>query len=188
MAIEYLKRASKTPESEAANAQQLVADMLAKIRQGGEQAVRDYARVLDKWTGDIVLTKGEIERRTRHIPAQAKQDIDFATAQVRRFALAQRASVRDFSIELLPGMQAGQKLVPVNVAGCYVPTGRYAHIASAYMSIATAKAAGVPTVIASSAPVQGDGVHPKVLYAMNAAGADIFMTLGGVQAIAAMAF
>src|SRR5947209_9992823 len=89
---------------------------------------------------------------------------------------------------MLPGIHAGQKLVPVDVAGCYVPTGRYAHIASAYMSIATAKAAGVPTVIASSAPVQGDGVHPKVLYAMKAAGADIVMTLGGVQAIAAMAF
>jgi sulfopropanediol 3-dehydrogenase len=89
---------------------------------------------------------------------------------------------------MLPGMQAGQKLVPVEVAGCYVPTGRYAHIASAYMSIATAKAAGVPTVIAASAPFEGEGIHPKVLYAMHVAGADMIMTLGGVQAIAAMAF
>jgi sulfopropanediol 3-dehydrogenase len=188
MAIEYLKRASKTPETETANAQQVVADILASIRRGGEQAVRDYARTLDKWNGDIVVTPEEIERRTRDIPAQVKSDIEFATAQVRRFALAQRESVRDFAVEMLPGMRAGQKLVPVDVAGCYVPTGRYAHIASAYMSIATAKAAGVPTVIAASTPFQGEGIHPKVLYAMKVAGADIILTLGGVQAIAAMAF
>jgi sulfopropanediol 3-dehydrogenase len=188
MGVEYLKRASKTPETETADAQTVVADMLATIRQGGEQAVRDYARTLDKWTSDIVVTGKEIERRTRDIPAQVKSDIEFATAQVRRFALAQRESVRDFGLEMLPGMHAGQKLLPVGVAGCYVPTGRYAHIASAYMSIATAKAAGVPTVIASSTPFDGEGIHPKVLYAMKVAGADIIMTLGGVQAIAAMAF
>ncbi|HEX3182677.1 MAG TPA: histidinol dehydrogenase [Beijerinckiaceae bacterium] len=188
MGVEYLKRAGKTPETETANAQAVVVEMLAAIRRGGEQAVRDYARTLDKWTGDIVVSEAEIEQRTRDIPAQVKGDIEFATAQVRRFALAQRESVRDFSVEMLPGMQAGQKLVPVDVAGCYVPTGRYAHIASAYMSIATAKAAGVPTVIACSAPFQGAGIHPKVLYAMKVAGADIVMTLGGVQAVAAMAF
>jgi sulfopropanediol 3-dehydrogenase len=187
MGTEYLKRASKTPETETANAQAVVAEMLTAIRRGGEQAVRDYARTLDKWTGGILVDEEEIERRTHDIPAQVKRDIEFATAQVRRFALAQRDSIRDFSLELLPGMQAGQKLVPVDVAGCYVPTGRYAHIASAYMSITTAKAAGVPTVIACSAPFQGAGIHPKVLYAMKAAGADIVMTLGGVQAIAAMA-
>ncbi len=187
MAIEYLKRASKTPETETANAQAVVAEMLAAIRHGGEQAVRDYARTLDKWTGEIIVGEDEIERRTHGIPAQVKRDIEFATAQVRRFALAQRDSVRDFCLEMVPGMQAGQKLVPVGVAGCYVPTGRYAHIASAYMSITTAKAAGVPTVIACSTPFEGAGIHPKVLYAMKVAGADIVMTLGGVQAIATMA-
>jgi len=188
MASEYLKRASKTPESETANAQAVVTEMLAAIRCGGEDAVRNYAETLDKWRGDIVVTADEVERRTRDIPAQVKSDIDFATAQIRRFALAQRESVRDFSVEMLPGMRAGQKLVPVDVAGCYVPTGRYAHIASAYMSIATAKAAGVPNVIACSAPFQGKGIHPKVLYAMKVAGADTILTLGGVQAIATMAF
>src|SRR6478672_3618733 len=188
MGVEYLKRAGKTPETETANAQAVVVEMLAAIRRGGEQAVRDYARTLDKWTGDIVVSEAEIEQRTRDIPAQVKGDIEFATAQVRRFALAQRESVRDFSVEMLPGMQAGQKLVPVDVAGCYVPTGRYAHIASAYMSIATAKAAGVPTVIACSTPYKGEGIHPQVLYAMEVAGADVVMTLGGVQAIAALAF
>ncbi len=96
--------------------------------------------------------------------------------------------MREFSVELAPGVVAGQRLIPVNVAGCYVPTGRYAHIASAYMGVATAKAAGVPTVIACSTPYRGEGIHPQVLYAMKVAGADAIMTLGGVQAIAAMAY
>ena len=188
MAVTYLKRALKTPESESAAAQTVAGDMIAAIRQGGEKAVRDFAQSLDGWSGDIVVTPDEIERRTHAIPESVKRDIEFATVQVRRFAQAQRESVRDFTVELVPGMQAGQRLVPVNVAGCYVPTGRYAHIASAYMSIATAKAAGVPTVIACSTPYRGEGIHPEVLYAMKVAGVDVVMTLGGVQAIAAMAF
>jgi len=172
-------------------ARKVAADMIAEIARGGEQAVRDYARQLDQWSGDIVVTPAEIARRTREIPADVRRDIDFATAQVRKFALAQRESIREFETEVHPGLTAGQRLIPVNVAGCYVPTGRYAHIASAYMSVATAKAAGVPTVIACSTPYRGDGrndgIHREVLYAMHVAGADVIMTLGGVQAIAAMA-
>ena len=192
MSIEYLKRAAKTPETETAAAQKVVGEMLAEIEKRGEAAVRDYALKLDQWAGDIIVTSAEIERRTRGIPATIKRDIEFATEQVRRFAIAQRESSREFSTEVCPGLIAGQRLIPVNVAGCYVPTGRYAHIASAYMSIATAKAAGVPTVIACSTPYRGDGrnegIHAEVLYAMNVAGADLIMTLGGVQAIAAMAY
>jgi sulfopropanediol 3-dehydrogenase len=117
-----------------------------------------------------------------------KRDIEVAAERVFRFALGQRQSIREFESEIIEGLTAGQKLVPVNVAGCYVPTGRYAHIASAYMSIATAKAAGVKTVIAASTPYQAEGIHPYVLYAMKVAGADVILTLGGVQAIAALAF
>ncbi len=188
MPIEYLKRATKTPETEAENARAVVAEMLAAIEAGGERAVRDYAEQLDRWSGPIVLAPDEIERRAAAVPPSVRRDIEFATDQVRRFALAQRQSIADFSVELLPGLTAGQRLVPVNVAGCYVPTGRYAHIASAYMSIATAKAAGVKTVVACSTPYRDEGIHPYVLYAMKVAGADKIMTLGGVQAIAAMAF
>ncbi len=188
MANEYLKRAAKTPETEAGNARKVAGDMLADIELRGEAAVREYAAKLDRWTGDVVVSADEIERRTRDIPAPVKRDIEFATEQVRRFANAQRESIREFSVELQPGLIAGQRLVPVNVAGCYVPTGRYAHIASAYMRIATAKAAGVPTVVACSTPYMGEGIHPQVLYAMKVAGADVMMTLGGVQAIAAMAY
>jgi len=187
MATRYLKQASRTRESESAEARKVVADMLGEIDRRGEAAVREYAEKLDRWTGEILVAPGEIERRTRDIPAGIKRDIEFATGRVRRFAQAQRESLREFALEVAPGLLAGQRLVPVNVAGCYVPTGRYAHIASAYMSIATAKAAGVPTVIACSAPYRGEGVHPQVLYAMQVAGADMVMTLGGVQAIAALA-
>lgn len=188
MAITVLKKANKTPETETESARAVVSEMLAAIAERGEAAVREYALKLDGWSGDIVVSSDEIERRAREVPEAIRRDIEDATANVRAFALAQRRSVQDFEVELTPGLVAGQKLVPCNVAGCYVPTGRYAHIASAYMSIATAKAAGVKTVIACSTPFQGQGIHPHVLYAMKVAGADIVMTLGGVQAIAAMAF
>jgi len=188
MSIVYLKQATKTPESESGNARQVAEDMLTEIDRGGEQVVRDYAAKLDGWSGDIVVTDEQIDRRTRDIPPAVKRDIEFATERVRRFALAQRESVREFSTEVHPGLIAGQRLIPVNVAGCYVPTGRYAHIASAYMGIATAKAAGVPFVVACSTPYRGEGIHTQVLYAMKVSGADAILTLGGVQAIASLAY
>lgn len=188
MSISYLKKATKTPETETANAQQVVRTMLAAIEAEGEEAARRYARELDRWSGPMIVTQEEMQRQAEALPARLKTDIDVAVARVRRFAETQRDSVHDFEIDLMPGLRAGQKMVPCNVAGCYVPTGRYAHIASAYMSVATAKAAGVKTVIACSAPYKGLGMHPAVLYAMRAAGADVIMTLGGVQAIASMAY
>jgi sulfopropanediol 3-dehydrogenase len=187
MALTYLKRAAKMPASVAEPARKVVADMLAQIGQRGEEAVRAYALELDRWSGDIVMSRQAIEQQVQDVPTTVRRDIEWAIARVRDFAMAQRESIRDFQVELAPGLVAGQKLVPCNVAGCYVPSGRYAHIASAYMSIATAKAAGVQTVIACSAPFQGKAIHPYVLFAMRAAGADVVMTLGGVQAIAAMA-
>lgn len=187
MSTTYLKKASRTPETETATAQKVVADMLARIGAEGEDAVRDYARTLDGWTGPIVVERAEIDRRAAEVPAQARRDIDFAIAQVSRFAEAQRDSLREFSTELHPGVSAGQRVLPVNVAGCYAPAGRYAHIASAYMGVATAKAAGVKTIVACSGPFRGGPMHPHLLYAFDRAGADVILTLGGVQAIASMA-
>ncbi|HQT64536.1 MAG: histidinol dehydrogenase [Acidocella sp. 20-57-95] len=183
----YLKKASKTAETQTGTARQVASEMIAAIEAGGEAAVVKYARELDQWDGPIIMDQRDIAKRTAEIDARTRKDIEQAVANVRRFAKAQRDSVSDFSVEILPGLTAGQKMVPCQVAGCYVPTGRYAHIASAYMSVATAKEAGVKTVIACSAPYRGEAVHPSVLYAMQVAGADIIMTLGGVQAIAAMA-
>ncbi len=186
--ITYKKRATKTPESETATAQKVVSEMLAKIEANGEAAVREYAKQLDKWDGDFVATQAQIEENARQVPAQVKKDIDFAIDQVYRFAVAQRASLKEFQTELHPGVTAGQRVLPVNVAGCYAPAGRYAHIASAYMGVATAKAAGVKTIIACSGPFRGGPMHPYLMYAFDKAGADTIMTLGGVQAIATMAF
>jgi len=183
----YLKKADKSAESNVLEAQKVVNDMLTNIDKNGEQAVRDYAAKLDNWHGDILLSNSDINAITSGVSQSVKDDIDFACKQVYDFAKAQRDSVVEFHTKN-NGVEAGQRLLPVNVAGCYVPTGRYAHIASAYMSIATAKAAGVPCIIASSTPYQGKSVHPYVLYAMQTAGADHIMTLGGVQAIASMAY
>ena len=187
MATTYLKRASKTPETETAQAQQVVAAMLADIERGGEAAVLDYAHKLDGWSGEVVMSRQEIERRSAEVPPSVRRDIDFAIRQVSDFALAQRRSLGEFAVELHPGVTAGQRVVPVNVAGCYAPAGRYAHIASAYMGVATARAAGVRTIVACSGPFRGGPMHPYLLYAFDRAGADVIMTLGGVQAIAAMA-
>ena len=109
MAITHLKRAAKSPETETATAQRVVAEMLAAIRTNGEAAVRAYAEKLDKWSGEIVVAPAEIERRTRDIPAAVKRDIEFATEQVRKFALAQAQSIREFAVELHPGVTAGQR-------------------------------------------------------------------------------
>ncbi len=183
----YLKKASKTPETETATAQKVVSEMLAEIGKNGEAAVRAYAKKLDAWDGEIVLTRAEIDRRAAEVPADVKRDLDFAIAQVSAFAHAQRESLQEFNVELHKGVTAGQRVLPVNVAGCYAPAGRYAHIASAYMGVATAKAAGVKTIVACSGPFRGGPMHPYLLYAFDKAGADVIMTLGGVQAIATMA-
>ena len=184
----YLKRAAKTPQTETATAQAVVTGMLAAIQQGREQAVRDYALKLDQWSGDIVMDGAAIDAALREVPAGVRRDIDFAVRQVSDFATAQRRSIAEFSTTLHEGVSAGQRVLPVNVVGCYAPAGRYAHIASAYMTVATAKAAGVRTIVACSSPFRGGGMHPYVLYAFKAAGADVILTLGGVQAIATLAY
>jgi sulfopropanediol 3-dehydrogenase len=187
MGTTYLKKAAKSPATETATAQKVVTEMLAEIGARGEDAVRAYAKQLDGWSGDIVLGRAEIDRRAAEVPAEVKRDIDFAIRQVSDFAQAQRRSLAEFSVELHRGVTAGQRVIPVNVAGCYAPAGRYAHIASAYMGVATAKAAGVKTILACSGPFRGGPMHPYLLYAFDRAGADVIMTLGGVQAIATMA-
>ncbi|CAN1537901.1 HisD Histidinol dehydrogenase [Burkholderiaceae bacterium] len=188
MPIKFLKKASKTPETETSKAQEVAHAMLRRIEQEGEAAVKDYAQELDHWSGEIVMSEADIAAVIKTVPVTVKRDIDFAVRQVHDFAVAQRKSILDFSTSLHAGVTAGQKVIPVNVVGCYAPAGRYAHIASAYMTVATAKAAGVKNIIACSSPFRGGGIHPYVLYAFKAAGADVIMTLGGVQAIASLAY
>jgi sulfopropanediol 3-dehydrogenase len=162
--------------------------MLSAIEAGGEDKVREYAAKLDNYTGNIVVTPEEIAAATAKVPQQVKDDIQFSYDRVRGFAEKQRAALVDFEVELSPGLFAGQKQIPVATAGCYVPGGRYSHVASAVMSVATAKAAGVDHVIACSPPKPGAGVNPAIIYTANLCGADTILALGGVQGIAAMAF
>jgi sulfopropanediol 3-dehydrogenase len=189
MTVQHLKRAAVTAPADGEDTTALVRTMLRTIEAGGEGAVASYSRDLDGWAPEsFVVSAAEIEEAGRLLSAQARADIDFSLRQVRRFAAAQRETLRDLEVELSPGLVAGHRHVPVGVAGCYVPGGRYAHAASAAMSIGTAKAAGVPRVVACSPPRGGEGIHPASLYAMAHAGADMILALGGVQAIAAMAF
>jgi sulfopropanediol 3-dehydrogenase len=188
MAIEYLKKAPKTAASDDVETRKRVADLLAELEAGGEDATRALAERFDKWTGDIVVSRAAIDAAAASVSDQLKRDVAFAHDRVKRFAEAQLDSMRDFAVELAPGMTAGQRLVPMATAGCYVPGGRFAHIASAIMSVTTAEVAGVKNVIACSPPRGGEGIHPAVLYALDLCGADTILTLGGVQGIAAMAF
>ena len=188
MSVEYLKKASKSPATGEDETRRIVADMLADIEAGGEARIRHYAKTLDGWEGELVVSAGEIEAAADAVPERIREDIEFAHARVKGFAEAQLASMKEFETELSPGLFAGQRLIPVNTAGCYVPGGRYAHIASAIMSVTTAKVAGVKNVIACSPPRKSKGVHPAILYAAHLAGADIILALGGVQGIAAIAF
>jgi sulfopropanediol 3-dehydrogenase len=188
MAIEVIKKAIKTPATGEDDTAKIVRDMLQDIEQGGEAKAREYARKLDGWDKEIVLTRDEIDAAIEKVPEQAKQDIQFSHARVKAFAEAQLASMTEFETELSPGLFAGQRLIPVNTAGCYVPGGRYAHIASAIMSITTARVAGVRHVVACSPTHPDRGVHPAIIYAADLAGADTILSLGGVQGIAAMAF
>jgi sulfopropanediol 3-dehydrogenase len=183
----YLKQARKKIEETESKTRDIVNDLLNRIRSQGESAVCELAAKFDNWTRDFILGKEEIESLIAMVPRTAKDDIRFAYDQVYGFAVKQRESLTEFETELLPGVTLGQRLVPCQCAGCYVPGGRFAHAASAVMSVATAKAAGVPMVVACTPP-RGNSINPMVAYALSLCGADVIMALGGVQAIATMAF
>lgn len=184
--MEYIKKARVTAESKSESIRETVRGILQNIEAGGETAVRELAKKFDNWNGDFILGEEKKARLINSVPESVKDDIRFAHDQVKSFATAQRESISEFEIERFPGVRLGQRIIPMDVAGCYVPGGRFAHACSALMSIATAKTAGVPFVIAASPP-RGDAIDPAVAFAMDYAGADVILELGGVQAIATMA-
>lgn len=188
MTIEYLKKAPPRQESIDTATAETVQRLLADIQRNGRSAVEKYARDLDGWHGPIVMGEDDFAKATRALSQGVKDDIAFAHARVRDFALRQRASLHEFEVELIDGLVAGQKLIPVNTAGCYVPGGRYAHAASAIMSVCTAKVAGVPDIVATSPAHKEAGVNPAILHTMKLCGANTVLALGGVQGIAALAF
>jgi sulfopropanediol 3-dehydrogenase len=188
MTIEYLKKAAPPQEAIDNATSETVERLLADIQKHGRDAVEKYARDFDGWQGSIVVTDEDFAKASKALSQGVKDDIAFAHARVKDFAIRQRESLHEFEVELIDGLIAGQKLIPVNTAGCYVPGGRYAHAASAIMSVCTAKVAGVPNIVATSPAHKEAGVNPAILHTMKLCGADTVLALGGVQGIAALAF
>ncbi|MEQ9038322.1 MAG: histidinol dehydrogenase [Silicimonas sp.] len=188
MSREYLKKATLTSTSDASDVHGIVQGILSEIEAGGDAAALDFARRFDKYEGSILLDEAEIEAAIAEVPERLKADIRFAHDNVRRFAEAQKGTVSDFETEIVPGLIAGQKAIPVNAAGCYIPGGRYSHIASAIMTVTTAKVAGCRNIVACSPPRPGVGIAPAIVYAAHLCGADRILAMGGVQGVAAMTF
>ena len=187
--IRYLKRGQSAAAHAAddAKVRTTVEGILADVEARGDDAVRQYSRQFDQWDpADFTLSQAAIEAAVKHLSAREVEDIRFAQTQVRGFAQVQRDSIRDVEVETLPGVVLGHKHIPMNAVGCYVPGGKYPLIASAHMSVLTAKVAGVKRTVATAPPYQG-APHPAIVAATYFAGADEIFVLGGVQAVAAMA-
>jgi sulfopropanediol 3-dehydrogenase len=185
----FLKRGMDAGAIEEADAKvrQTVESILTDIKARGDDAVRDLSEKFDRWSPtSFRLSAAEIEKAIGQVAKRDLEDIRFAQAQVRGFAQKQRESMQDLEVETLPGVILGHRHIPVSSIGCYVPGGRYPMVASAHMSIVTAKVAGVPRIIACAPPFRG-GPHPAIVAAMHFGGADEIYVLGGVQAVAMMA-
>ena len=188
MSIEYLKKATLTAKSDSTEVNNIVKNILADIEKGGDSAALKYATKFDNYDGNVELTYNDIEAASALVPQKLKDDIQFAQDNVRRFAEAQKATITDLEFEIQPGLIAGQKSIPVDTAGCYIPGGRYSHIASAIMTVTTARVAGCRQITACSPPHPEVGIHPAIVYAAHISGADKILAMGGVQGVAAMAF
>jgi sulfopropanediol 3-dehydrogenase len=188
MTREYLKKAMLTATSDATDTHATVKAILEDIERGGDAKAREYGRRFDGYAGNVILAPDEVAAACALVPEQVKADIRFAHDNIRRFAEMQKATLVDAEIEIVPGLVAGQRAIPVAAAGCYVPGGRYSHISSALMTGATAKVAGCGHITACSPPRAGTGIHPAIVFAAHLGGADKIMALGGVQGIAAMTF
>jgi sulfopropanediol 3-dehydrogenase len=188
MSITYLKKASMTSTTDSADVQKTVQDILNDIESGGDAKALEYATKFDNYKGNVLLTREEIDAAKALVPEKIKQDIAFAHDNVRRFAEIQRSTLQDVEMEIAPGLMAGQKTIPVDAAGCYIPGGRYSHIASAIMTVTTAKVAGCRHITACSPPRPDIGIAPAIIYAADLCGADAILAMGGVQGVAAMTF
>jgi sulfopropanediol 3-dehydrogenase len=192
MAVKYIKKGMAADESAANQAQtrQIVESILSDVETRGDEAVRELSSKFDKWSPESFrLSDNQIQEIISKIPKGTIDDIKWAQAQVRRFAQIQKSALRDIEIETIPGVILGHKNIPVNSVGCYVPGGRYPMVASAHMSVLTAKVAGVKRIIACTPPDPKTGVPPaETVAAMHFGGADEIYILGGVQAMASMAY
>ncbi len=189
MTIKYIKKADKTASSDEAETRKRVQDVLNEIESRRDEGIKDISRKFDNYEGDVIVSKEKIEEVIKSLDQKVKDDVQFSYDRVRSFAEHQLKHLNNnFEVELSPGLFAGQKLIPVNSVGCYVPGGRYNNIASAVMSITTAKVAGVKNVIAASPPKDANGANPIIIYTANLCGADVIMNIGGIGAIGAFAY
>ena len=188
MALHYLKKSMKKSDTEISDVRILVQSILDDIEVRRETAALEYANKFDKYGGNVQLTSAEIEVACGLVPQKLKDDINFAHDNVRLFAEQQMKSLHDLEFEVQPGFKTGQKSIPIKSAGCYVPGGRYSHVASAIMTVTTAKVAGVKSISVCSPPSPDIGISPGIIYTANLCGADRIYALGGVQGIASMAF
>jgi sulfopropanediol 3-dehydrogenase len=188
--VEYRKRPDEDAGGPAGgDVGRVVADMLADVESRGEEAVREHSRRLDDWDPeDFRVSADEIAASAEQVPEELRAHIEFAQAQIRRFAEAQLGTLSDLELETAPGVVLGHRNVPVQSVGAYVPGGRYPMLASAFMTILTAKVAGVERIVACAPPRREGGIHPYMLHAMATSGADQIVCLGGVQALGALAF
>ena len=188
MTVEYLKKAPLHSRSDAGETRDIVGKILDEIEAGGDEKALEYAAKFDNYQGAILLSAEAIKTASALVPDKMKRDIEFAHANVKKFAEVQKSTVADFETEVVPGLIAGQKAIPVNAAGCYIAGGRYSHVASAIMTVTTAKVAGCKNIIACSPPRPDIGVAPAIIYAAHISGADKILAMGGVQGVAAMTF
>ena len=189
MTISYIKKANKTASSDEVETRQKVQEVLNEIESKRDEGIKEISRKFDKYEGDVIISQEKIEEVIKSLDQKVKDDVQFSYDRVRSFAEHQLKHLNnDFEVELSPGLFAGQKLIPVNSVGCYVPGGRYNNIASAVMSITTAKVAGVKNVIAASQPKDENGANPIIIYTANLCGADVIMNCGGIGAIGAFAY
>ncbi len=177
----YLKKAQLTPKSNASEVHETVKNILADIESGGDAKAKEYASKFDQYQGNIILTDDEIQAASDLVPGKLKKDIEFAHDNVKRFAERQKETLKNTEIEIHPGFVTGQKVIPVDAAGCYVPGGRYSHIASAIMTVTTAKVAGCKFITACSPPKPNVGVAPAIIYAAHICGADKIMAMGAFR-------
>ncbi len=185
--MKYLKKSNPPQQAIDTTTAKTVRAMLDAIDARGEDGVRQFAKDLDGWLGDIVVGPEAFAAAQKSLSDGVKADIRFARDRVQEFARRQKDSMQEFQTELIPGLLVGQRLIPCQTAGCYVPGGRYAHAASAIMSVGTASVAGVKNIVAATPASREDGIHPAILYALQLCGANTVLALGGVQAVAALA-
>ncbi|GIX08870.1 histidinol dehydrogenase [Elioraea sp.] len=189
MARSYLKRAEPRMPADRRALEDRVREILDDIAANRDDAVRRYARQFDRWEGATFRVSDDTIRAVeRALPETFKEDFAYAHAKVAGFARAQRESMHEFELEIEPGITLGQKLIPVAKVGCYIPGGKYPLISAAIMSVATAKVAGVGHVIGAAPPRDAEGIYPQTLYALHRSGADEIYCIGGVQALASMAY